>query len=108
MKMEIPEDIEKELDVRGGIAYLMDILKEYPLEEKTNVHKVLSDGIRLKILILLNQQSLCVCLLKEILDIGDSKLSYHLSVLKNGGFIRGGREANFVVYEITDKGRRYL
>lgn len=108
MKLDIPEDVEKELEQRGGIPNLIKILREYPAEEKTNIHKVLSDEIRLKILLLLNQQSLCVCLLKEILDIADSKLSYHLSILKNEGFIDGGREANFVVYQITDKGRRYL
>ena len=106
--MDIPEDVEKELEERGGIAKLIKIIKEYPVEKETDIHKALSDEIRLKILLLLNQQSLCVCLLKDILDIADSKLSYHLSILKNEGFIEGGRKANFVVYEITDKGRRYL
>ncbi len=106
--MDIPEDVEKELEERGGIAKLIKIIKEYPVEEEANNHKALSDEIRIKILLLLNRQSLCVCLLKEILGIADSKLSYHLSILKNEGFIQGGREANFVVYEITDKGRRYL
>ncbi len=106
--MEIPDDIEKELDKQGGLKNLIDKLDDSSIPERCRIHKALSDEIRLKILILLNEQSLCVCLMKEILNIADSKLSYHLSILKDEGLIEGERRANFVIYEITKKGKRFL
>lgn len=106
--MEIPDEVEKELKTRGGIEGLVKNIDEKLIGEESRVYKALSDPIRLKILNLLNEQDLCVCLLKEILDIADSKLSYHLSILKDRGLIEGEREANFVIYNITDKGRRYV
>jgi len=106
--MEIPDDIEKELDERGGLKNLIEKLDDSSITERTRIHKALSDEIRLKILSLLNEQSLCVCLMKEILNIQDSKLSYHLSILKDEGLIEGERRANFVIYEITKKGKRFL
>ncbi|MFO7791884.1 MAG: metalloregulator ArsR/SmtB family transcription factor [Candidatus Saliniplasma sp.] len=106
--MEIPDEIEEELTERGGLGNLIDKIDEDSISEQSRIYNALSDEIRLKILTLLNEQSLCVCLMKKILDIADSKLSYHLSILKDVGLIEGARRANFVIYEITDKGRRYL
>ncbi len=105
--IEIPEEVEDELEERGGIKELTKTLDEGLIEEKSSTYKALSDPLRLKILTLLDQQDLCVCLLKDILDIADSKLSYHLSLLKEEGLIEGERKANFVIYRITEKGRRY-
>ncbi|MBS3815953.1 MAG: helix-turn-helix transcriptional regulator [Candidatus Thermoplasmatota archaeon] len=42
-----------------------------------------------------------------MLEIGDSKLSYHLSILKDVGLIDGERRSNFVIYHITEKGKRF-
>ncbi len=105
--MEIPEEIERELKRRGGIADLLDRVKDESVGEKCRTYKALSSKLRLKILALLNEQDLCVCLLKDLLDIQDSKLSYHLSVLKEQDLIDGTRRANFMIYSITDKGRKY-
>ncbi|MFO7990931.1 MAG: metalloregulator ArsR/SmtB family transcription factor [Thermoplasmata archaeon] len=106
--MEIPDDVEKELENRGGVDELVKSIDEDRISEESQVYKALSDPKRLKILTILNEQNLCVCLLKEILDIADSKLSYHLSVLKDRGLIEGERDANFVIYNITDKGKKYV
>ena len=40
-------------------------------------------GIRLTVMYSLLSQPLCVCVIKEVVKIADSKLSYHLSILKN-------------------------
>ncbi len=106
--MEIPEDIERELERRGGIAKLLDRLREKEIEDSCRLYKALSSDLRLKILSLLGEQDLCVCLLKDILGIQDSKLSYHLSILKDQGLIEGKRDANFMIYRITEKGKKFV
>ncbi len=106
--MEIPEHVEEELEKRGGMKELIGSIDEENLKERSETYKALSDQLRLKILALLGQQDLCVCLLKQILDIADSKLSYHLSILKEEGLIEGERKANFVIYNITEKGRKFV
>ncbi len=105
--MEIPDEIEEELEERGGLTKLLEKLNNLDIENKSKVHKALSNQVRLKILALLKEQDLCVCLLKEIIDINDSKLSYHLSVLKDEDLIEGERDANFMIYRITDKGDKF-
>ncbi len=107
MDKEIPDEIEQNLDKRGGTAKLLKNIENKNIQEKVRINKALSNRIRLKILALLNQQDLCVCLLKEMLDIEDSKLSYHLSVLKDERLIEGERDANFVIYRIKEKGKKY-
>ncbi|MFW6144817.1 MAG: ArsR/SmtB family transcription factor [Candidatus Natronoplasma sp.] len=105
--LDMPKEVERDLEDRGGIETLLEKIDDPRMEEMSQLHKSLSNPLRLKVLTLLAEQDLCVCLLKEILDIEDSKLSYHLSVLKDEGLIEGEREANFVIYRVTEKGRRY-
>jgi len=105
--MEIPDEIEEELEERGGLTKLLEKLNNLDIERKSKVHKALSNQVRLKILALLKEQDLCVCVLKEILDIKDSKLSYHLSVLKEEDLIVGERDANFMIYRLTEKGDKF-
>jgi ArsR family transcriptional regulator len=53
-------------------------------------------------------QCLCVCVIKEVVNIADSKLSYHLSILKEQEFIVGEQQGNWIIYSITDRGRSAL
>ncbi|MBS3781649.1 MAG: winged helix-turn-helix transcriptional regulator [Candidatus Thermoplasmatota archaeon] len=106
-EMEIPDEVEQDLQERGGIGELLKKIRDEKIEEQSQIYKALSNKLRLKILTLLDEQELCVCLLKEMLEIKDSKLSYHLSVLKDEGLIEGEREANFVIYRIKEKGKKY-
>ncbi len=105
--LEVPEEVEEELEQSGGVLELKKSIDEEMIEEQSDIYKALSDPLRLKILILLGKQDLCVCLLKDMLDIADSKLSYHLSILRDVGLIEGERKANFVIYRITEKGKRF-
>ena len=103
--MEIPEDMEKWLGEHGGLERMIRMLPDdNVLKEKSRVYGALSDPIRLKILHLLSLHPLCVCLIKDAIGISDSKLSYHLSVLKQIGLIVGKRRKNWIIYSITDKG----
>jgi len=51
---------------------------------------------------------LCVCVIKSILKIADSLLSYHLDDLKSAGLVSAETEGRFIVYRITDLGRELL
>lgn len=71
---------------------------EEDLVKESRIHQALGDPVRLKIMYLLSEQTLCVCALKAMVDMPDSKLSYHLGVLKEAGLIEGKREGSWMIY----------
>jgi ArsR family transcriptional regulator len=102
----VPDDVKQALDEQGGIeAVKQQLPPPDALRQESRLFHTLSDPIRLSILYLLASQPLCVCLIKDILHVPDSKLSYHLSVLQSMGLIRGERQANWIVYHETPLGR---
>jgi ArsR family transcriptional regulator len=104
--MEIPKSIREELDRIGGFkALARRIPAEEDLDRESRIHHALSDSLRLAILYLLVDQPLCVCVIKEFTKIADSKLSYHLAILRESGLIEGTYQGNWIIYSITDKGR---
>ena len=81
--LPIPPAIQEEMDRSGGLKGLISRLPDdQELQNLVEVHHALSDLIRMKIIHLLTSQPLCVCVIREIIGISDSKLSYHLSALK--------------------------
>ncbi len=105
---DIPEEVCTDLFQIGGIEGLCGRLPpEEDLESVCRIHHALSDPIRMKILCLLLAQPLCVCVIKQCVRIADSKLSYHLSILKESGLIEGRSEKNWIIYRLTDKGKPY-
>ena len=107
MPDNVPEDIAEEIERKGG---LKEILKDVPtqreLGKSAKMFKALSDPLRLKILCLLRVQDSCVCLIRSVANIAYSKLSYHLSILKNAGLIEGERRGNYIIYRLTDLGKK--
>jgi DNA-binding transcriptional ArsR family regulator len=105
----IPKEIECSLEECGGIEGLLEKLPaNRVLVSRSRMYLAVADPVRLKILELLKEQPLCVCVIKTILSIADSKLSYHLSVLKKAGLIKGGKKGNWIIYSITEKGKEFL
>ncbi|MDD1704012.1 MAG: ArsR family transcriptional regulator [Methanoregula sp.] len=51
-------------------------------------------------------QPLCVCVIKEIAGIADSKLSYHLNQLKKAELIEGEPQGSWIIYHLTWLGER--
>ena len=78
------------------------------LHASSRLHQALADPIRLTIMNALLVQPLCVCVIKGIVNIAASKLSYHLSILKEQDFIAGEQQGNWIIYSITDRGRQAL
>lgn len=107
--MEIPEPIKEDLDKFGGMEGLIALLPDRKrIVAESREYHVVSDPVRLTILYLLARQPLCVCVIKEVIGIADSKLSYHLAHLSKAGLITGNRQGNWIIYAITEEGLRFI
>jgi ArsR family transcriptional regulator len=60
----------------------------------------LSDETRLEIIELLRKGERCVCELTSTLDAAQSRLSFHLRVLKDAGIVRDRKDGRWVHYEL--------
>jgi ArsR family transcriptional regulator len=106
--LDIPPSVKRQLDRKGGMKSLRAGLKgEWELEDRAAVYRALADPGRLRILELLSKQPLCVCLIKEVVDMPDSKLSYHLSVLRDASLIEDSQDGNWRIYSLTGSGRKH-
>ena len=107
--MEIPDPIKEDVERAGGLDKILHGIPDATeMDRMSRVFKSLSDPFRLRIIHLLIVQPLCVCCIKELLDISDSRLSYHLSRLKDSGLIEGKQEKNWIIYRPTDLARELL
>ena len=66
------------------------------------VFKALSDETRLKVIKLLEHGDLCVCDITAALDMSQSKVSFHLGVLKNASLVKSRKEGKWMHYTIND------
>ncbi len=79
-------------------------MKSTALTSSTNLDSsfhALSDPIRLQVLELLRSQELCVCDLSEALKINQSKLSFHLKVLKEAHIVQSTQEGRWAYYRLN-------
>jgi ArsR family transcriptional regulator len=107
--LPLPQEVAEALERCGGIMGLTGSLpRDEALERESALYRALADPIRLKILVMLAIQPLCVCVIRVVLGISDSKLSYHLGVLKRAGLIAGEAQGNWIIYSLTEMGRRVL
>jgi len=60
----------------------------------------MSDVTRLQIVEMLSHKERCVCELQQVLDVEQSRLSFHLKVLKDAGVITDRREGRWMYYAI--------
>jgi len=63
--------------------------------------KALSDPHRLRILDRLRGGEHCVCELMDVLDAGQSLLSFHLKTLKDAGLVTDRREGRWMHYALN-------
>lgn len=66
--------------------------------------KLLSDPTRLRILLLLEQEELSVAELQEILSMGQSSISTHLSQMRQAGLVEDRRLGKNVIYRLAAPG----
>ena len=63
--------------------------------------KLLADSTRVRILSLLEQEELSVAELQEVLDMGQSRISSHLGLLRQGELVHDRREGKKTFYAIN-------
>ncbi|WP_319759274.1 metalloregulator ArsR/SmtB family transcription factor [Maridesulfovibrio sp.] len=68
--------------------------------------KALSDPTRLRIISLLANGELCICDLMEGLALPQSRISRHMSMLKNAGWVEGRRSGKWTYYSLVKPGTK--
>ena len=71
------------------------------LARAAELFQALSDATRLSILEMLRGGELCVCDLQDALDAAQSRLSFHLRVLKEAGLVSDRKEGRWSYYRIV-------
>lgn len=71
------------------------------MDKLTNTFKVLSDDTRLRILMLLYMQDLCVCQICGILNISQPSVSKNLAKLRDMNIVIDKRKEKFIEYSIV-------
>ena len=78
------------------------------IEEATRLFHALSEPTRLQILEQLKDGEQCVCELTEVFNTGQSRLSFHLRVLKDAGLINDRPEGRWMYYSLNVEGIKEL
>ena len=65
------------------------------------IFKALSDSNRLRILKMLEIRPLCVCEISEILQLANSTVSKHLSILRDADLILDEKDGKWVNYSLN-------
>jgi ArsR family transcriptional regulator len=82
----------------------MTIQADQDLARTARIFHALSDETRLRVLELLRRGERCVCELTEALDLGQSRLSFHLKCLKDAGLLRDRRDGRWIHYSLDPDG----
>ena len=72
------------------------------MEKILNIAKALSDGNRLRALMLLRNGELCVCRLIDLLGLAPSTVSKHMAILKRASLVECRRERKWTYYRLPD------
>ena len=76
-------------------------MSESAADELQRVFKTLSDPTRLRILSLLERETLVVQELMEVLGMAQSRVSRHLAILREAGLLDDRRDGTFVSYRFA-------
>ena len=71
------------------------------LKNAVTLFHALSDETRLAVLERLSGGEHCVCELTDLMKAAQSRLSFHLKVLKDAGLIQDRREGRWMYYSIN-------
>jgi|ERR1041385_1876935 DNA-binding transcriptional ArsR family regulator len=65
--------------------------------------KILSDPTRLKIVLALTKEELCVCDIAALLSMTDSAISHQIRLLRNHRLVKYRRNGKMAYYSLDDK-----
>ncbi|MBN1288460.1 MAG: helix-turn-helix transcriptional regulator [Actinobacteria bacterium] len=73
------------------------------LQKRLNVCKAVANAKRLQILDLMRDGEICVCDITSAVDLEQSNVSQHLTVLKNAGILTSRRNGQHVLYKVRNE-----
>ena len=71
--------------------------------EFLNITKALAEENRLRILLALDGQELCVCQIIELLGLAPSTVSKHMSVLRQARLVAGRKDGRWMYYRLANR-----
>jgi ArsR family transcriptional regulator, lead/cadmium/zinc/bismuth-responsive transcriptional repressor len=78
------------------------IKDEETIHETSEIFKVLSDPTRLKLVLALAKEELCVCDIAALLNLTESAVSHQLRLLKHLRIVRHRRSGKMAYYALDD------
>ncbi len=75
------------------------------MKDIVKIFKALSDPTRIRILLLLMDQELCVCEIMCVLGMEQSRISHQMRVLRNADLAEDIREGRWIIYRIPGRSR---
>ena len=72
------------------------------MKDFIKVMKALSDPNRVKIVKMLQHKTMCVCELREALQIAQPSVSKHLKILEDADLVASRKDGQWVDYYLTD------
>jgi len=85
----------------GSVTTTAAPARRLDLARAASLFHALSDETRLAVLEMLRDGERCVCDLQEALGAAQSRLSFHLKVLKEAGLVTDRREGRWSYYTLT-------
>jgi len=73
------------------------------MDRVLNIFKALADETRLRIINILFQRTFCVCEIQEILEMSEPRVSRHLRILKDTGFVDCEKHGKWYHYALSHK-----
>lgn len=71
------------------------------MDKLLNYFKLLSDETRLRIMVLLYHNELCVCQITGITEISQPNVSKHLARLRDMGMVKDKRKEQYIFYSLA-------
>ncbi len=90
------------IDEKKVKAVQKKILGDSLINELSETFKNLSDFTRLKILLALAEEELCVCDIAALTDVSVSAISHQLRLLKNNRLVTYKKKGKMVYYSLDD------
>jgi ArsR family transcriptional regulator len=88
------------IDISFAMASLSSVAN---VSKAAQYFRALSDQTRLQIIERLREGEQCVCDLTDTFKTGQSRLSFHLRVLKDAGLVKDRPEGRWVYYSLNDE-----
>jgi DNA-binding transcriptional ArsR family regulator len=75
------------------------------MEEFIRQAKAIANPTRVRLLKLLEDKELCVCDIMDIMGLGQSTASKHLSILKTAGLVESRKDGIWSYYRLSERAR---